>query len=505
MKVRPRSVRELQAHAELERRSRARAKVISGMPLVEAIPLITPRFDAPTHLQPLLDLAERVKRGEAPFALISVPPQHGKTETILHLLAQLLGIFPDRIYAYVTYAGSLSLSKSREAQKYAKAAGVRIDSTFNTMAEWRTVVGGGFLATSVGGQLTGQGVSGGLVIDDPFANREEAESQLIRDTVHGFFTSTAIPRVHPGAFVFIVHTRWHEDDLIGRLAKEFVENEAGERVPKWEVINLPAISEDGEALWPKRRPLPFLKSVRGIVGEYDWSALYQGNPRPKGNNVFRGVQYYDKLPNRYRIGKGLDLAYTASNRADYSAAIVIAECDGDIYVLDMAHRQSDVRGFLPELERLDAQHAGPWNFICSGIERAAIELAPTGDIDINVINASGDKFARAQPVAARWNGDPEEDVAAEDAEQFQELAEAQASPYREPPRKGRVFVPRQAAWLRVFLAEVTSFTGVGDAHDDIVDALAGAFWDFKEDAGTQRIFVPHAVSEAYRFPTERGF
>jgi len=483
MKVRPRSLLELHVYAEIERRRRAKAITLSTKPVLDAIPIITPKYASPKHLQPLADLIDRAKRGEAIRALISVPPQHGKTETVLHGIAQLLAIFPERTYAYVTYGASLSHSKSRDAIKYARAAGVRLDDTFETLGEWRTMAGGGFFATSIDGTLTGQRVNGGLIIDDPFKGREEAESLLIRDKVQNFLTGTGIPRTHPSAFIFIVHTRWHEDDLIGRLAKELIEDAKGVLVPTWEVINLPAISDDGKALWPESRPLSFLQDIRASIGEYDWWALYQGNPRPRGNNVFSGVQYYDTLPNRYRIGKGFDLSYTAKNRSDFSAAVVIAESDGDVYVLDMRHKRSDVAGFVPDLQELDALYPGHWNFICSGMEAAAIDLAPTGDIQYSIISATTDKYARAQPISARWNGEVD---------------------HEGKTRPGRVFLPRKATWLREFIDEVSKFTGVSDAHDDIVDALSSAFWDFKGGCGVG-LGVSTTVSGAgTRYEREEG-
>lgn len=463
------------ARAELERRRREHVAALVRSPIVSYVPTVTPDFAAPNHLGPLLDVIERCKQGEPLRVLLSVPPQHGKTETLLHAIGQLLGIFPRRTYAYVTYEAKLSRDKSEKARKYAVAAGVPLRKRFR-LSKWETTEGGAFIATSIGGPLTGEPISGGLIIDDPFKNREAAESKVIRDGVHSWATSTGFTRLHPSAFVIVLHTRWHEDDLIGRLENEYRELDDGSRAKKWEVINLPAIidgipNEPPRALWPEGRPLSFLRDMRASIGEYDFSALFQGRPRPKGHNVFKGVHYYDRLPNRYRIGKGLDLSYSKKTRADWSVGLVLAEANGEIFILDVVRKRCEVRAFIPELQALDARYPGPWNFVCSGMEGALVDLAPTDGIVVNVINAVSDKFARAQPIAARWNGDPATD-------------DPTAMPV--PPR---VFVPREATWLTDFLSEINTFTGVGDVNDDQVDALSGAF------EGIRHIPIPPKTSD----------
>jgi hypothetical protein len=151
-------------------------------------------------------------------ACVSVPPRHAKTETVLHGIAWLLRRHPDWPVAYVSYAADIARSKSRQARDYAARAGVTLRDDSAALHEWRTPAGGGLLATGVGGPLTGHGVRL-LIVDDPFKNRSEADSPTVRETVHGWFTSTAMTRVEPGGSVLVVHTRWHPDDLIGRLLR----------------------------------------------------------------------------------------------------------------------------------------------------------------------------------------------------------------------------------------------------------------------------------------------
>jgi hypothetical protein len=176
----------------------------------------------------------------------------------------------------VTYSADLSRSKSRKARTLAKTAGVQIAGDAKSLSEWRTTSGGGLLATGVGGPLTGQGVTGLLVVDDPVKNRVEAESEATRESVWEWFNDVAYTRLEPGASCLVVMTRWHPQDLAGKLIEE----------KGWEYIKLPAIDGDGKALWPEQFPVERLEAIREQLGEYSFSSLYQGEPRSRGGQVF---------------------------------------------------------------------------------------------------------------------------------------------------------------------------------------------------------------------------
>lgn len=223
---------------------------------------------------------DRVER-EPVRACLSVPPRHGKTETVLHGIARLLARHPDWTIGYVSYAADIARSKSRQIRDYAAAAGVTLRNDSKALHEWRTPQGGGVLATGVGGPLTGHGLKL-LVIDDPFKNRQDADSPLIRQRTFDWFTSTAMTRVEPGGSAIVVHTRWHRDDLIGRLERD--------EETTWDVISLPAIDGRGCALWPERWPVEELAKRRAEVGEYDWDSLFQQSPKARKGLVYAGFQ-----------------------------------------------------------------------------------------------------------------------------------------------------------------------------------------------------------------------
>lgn len=440
-------LRKLQAEAASQTTRRCTS------PLLDFIPAITPRFTQPAHLAPLVRLLEQAERGPV-RAVVSVPPRHFKTETVLHFIAWALARHPDWPLAYASYAADIAYSKSRQARDYARAAGVRLREDAEAVKEWRTTDGGGLIATGVGGPLTGHGARI-LIVDDPVKNREEAESAILREKTHQWFTSTATTRVEPDGSIFVVHTRWHPDDLAGRLERD--------AEVRWTVVNLPAVrmDEDGEhALCPTRWPLDALRARRSEVGEYDWHSLYQGQPRPRGGQLFREPARYESPSlSGARIVIGCDPAASAKTHADYSVAVVLAgtgqgaELRADI--LEVVRLQVEVPRLVEVLRELQAKWSAPLYVEAVGGFKAVPQMIRalgaakqnghfSPALRVEEIEPRGDKFTRAQPAAAAWN-------------------------------EGRIRVPVSAPWLPVFLDEVGGFTGVSDVHDDQVDALAHAF------------------------------
>lgn len=412
---------------------------VGGERLGAFIDRLTPRHSPPPHLAKLIKLVEAARIAGI-RACVSLPPRHGKTTTILHGLAWMVSRDPRLTHAYVSYSDDLSRSKSRIARRLAEQAGATLAKDSKNLAEWRTEAGGGLLATGVGGPLTGQGVTGCLVVDDPIKNRQEAESANAREKLWEWFGDVAYTRLEPGASCIVVATRWHSDDLIGRLAK------TGE----WEVLNLPAVSNAGRALWPERFPVRSLDEIKAQIGEFSFASLYQGLPRPKGAKVFQSPARYD--PQTFSLeGKrliiGVDPAASEKTSADYSVAVVMATEGVGIlqraWVLEVLRAQVTVPELVQRLRDLQAKYRAPLAVESVGAFKAVPQMLRSVDRSLRIleVHPAGDKFTRAQPIAAAWNA-------------------------------GRVFVPSRGVWVNDFVAEVQSFTGVKDAQDDQVDALA---------------------------------
>lgn len=460
--LRPVAARELLAErlAREHRRRAAPDRVDLGAFIARA----TPSYVRPYWLEPVLEVYQAIARGEALRVLLEAPPRHGKTDLTLAGLAWLLTIDPRRTHAFTTYADALARSKSRKARRIARERGVQISDDSASVNEWRTTSEGGMLATGVGGPLTGHGVTGVGVIDDPYKNRAEADSRLIRDRVWEWYTDTFYTRLEPGASVIVQHTRWHPDDLIGRLV------DAG----GYQRLRLPAIAEDpddplgraiGEALWPDRFPVDALRSIEETVGAYTFASLYQQRPRPRGEELYGAPTFYDptsadvrrELAQGYRAVAGMDAGYAGKTKSDASTIVearVVPDLEGRpvAYVTRVVEVRERVTDFGRRLEQTEAPYIR-WRLY--GAEAGTADfLEETFRVRIVRDTVQADKFAYAQPSAAAWA----------------------AGRIRLPQVPGQRLEPAVAA----LLDQARSFTGEDDPHDDLVDALASMWAEASE-------------------------
>lgn len=442
-----------------------------GQGLAEYIEQHNPTEPVQPHLEPLVELLERT-RHERVFACLDLPPRHAKTTTIGRGLAWLLGFAPADTHAYVTYNDRQAKSKSRPIRAQALRAGVQLDNATSNLSEWRTTAGGGLLAVGANAGITGQGVSGVFVFDDPYANRRQADSPVYREMIWDLFTEVVFTRLEK-ASVIIVHTRWHDDDLIGRIKKRHAAGELPALFP-WEFVSMPALAQEndilgrapGEALWPTRFAVPELHAIRETIGEWSFGALYQGNPQPKGSKLFSEPHLYDPAKvdfTGFRIYIGVDPAATAQTRADWSVAVAIAIRGQGTqqvgFVLDVLREQNDIPTFVKRLRAFQAR----WYFAPAFIEAVAgfkavpqSLLALDKSLKVQETKVGGDKFVRAQPLSGAWN------------------VGRVLLPTRVIMADGR-FSDAPPQWLKEYVKEFAEFTGVGDAQDDQVDATAHAW------------------------------
>jgi len=471
--------RELMAMAtcelELRRRAALKSKVdkhasLLDLDLLDFIPALTPSMlgeptERPEHLAPITEAFERIKRGEVLRELFSAPPQHAKTQTICHGIAQCIAREPARPVVYASYSAQIAENKSRIIRDYVRQLGVEMREDSDSVGDWITPQGGGLRARGIGQGLTGEPAKL-LFIDDPHKDRAEAESALLRQKAYDWLTSVAMTRIHPDTSVVVDHTRWHPDDLIGRLRA--VRDGAGKAV--WRYTNLPAVLPDGSPLWHKR-PLDFLEAQKRL-NEYDWYSLWMGEPRTRGDSVFRGVSFFDELPRRYFVTRGIDCAYTVKSRACFSVALTMlvsldprdVRPDGDpiCYVVDVKRKRVDTPAFVRELEASNVVWpGGAWHWFASAQEKGTASLMRELGVGIEDVLASTDKLDRAGPVAAAWNRKsivvPRNVAALKGASATEEDREQSPS------------------WLRDFVDELIAFTGNDGERNDQVDAFASAY------------------------------
>jgi hypothetical protein len=228
--------------------------------------------------------------------IISVPPRHGKSQMCsIDFPAWYLGKNPHKEVITASYSADLAQdfggktrSKVDSDQFKLIFHNVKLKEDEKARGRWRTNGEGSYMAVGVGGPITGRGADI-LLIDDPIKNREEAESIVMRDKIWDWFTSTAFTRLSPGGVAVIIMTRWHLDDLAGKIiAHPFLSK-------RTKVIRFAAIAEQdelpfrkkGDPLWLTRYDEKALKEIRDTIGPYDWAALYQGNPVLTENQEFK--------------------------------------------------------------------------------------------------------------------------------------------------------------------------------------------------------------------------
>lgn len=357
------------ARAELAKRELARRR------LLDFIKFNFPEYRVNWHHRVLVDKLEAVERGDIKRLIVTMPPRHGKSEIVsVQFPAWAIGRNPDKNVIEASYSGDLAVDFGRQVRNI--VASERYGFLFPNLSlaedsqakgKWNTNGRGAYNAVGVGGATTGKGADL-LLIDDPIKNRQDAESQVVRDSLWDWYTSTARTRLSPQGAIVVVMTRWHDDDLVGRILRS-------ENASSWDVLHLPAIAthdeayrKEGEALWADHFSLPILEETKRDLGTYDWSSLYQGNPLDSDSQEFRKDLFVyrseqdlaDKRLNRYLT---IDLAFSDKETADD-----IGFCDNrvdsrNIWNIRAWKRKLNPKDFIDYLFVLHQEH----NFLQIGI------------------------------------------------------------------------------------------------------------------------------------------
>lgn len=249
-------------------------------------------YHAADHHRQICAKLEAVERGEIDRLMIFMPPRHGKSELASKRFpAWCLGRNAHRQIIAASYNSDLASDFGRHVRNIVASpefAEVFPDTTLAPDSQaanrMNTNKGGSYVAAGVGTAVTGRGADIAL-IDDPFKDREEADSERRRDIVWDWYRSTLFTRLMPGGAVILILTRWHEDDLAGRL----LEQEPGQ----WDMLSLPAIDDAGRALWPAWYDVPALNRIKATIGPREWSALYQQRPQPDEGTFFQRAWFAD--------------------------------------------------------------------------------------------------------------------------------------------------------------------------------------------------------------------
>ena len=415
----------------------------------------------------------------SPRLMLCMPPRHGKSELASRRFpAYALGRYPDLSIIATSYSADLASRMNRDVQRviddeayseifpgtrlYGKNIRTVASGAYMRNSDLFEVVGrrGVYRSAGVGGGITGMG-GDVILIDDPIKDRAEADSPTIRNRVWDWYTSTLYTRLAPGGGILVINTRWHMDDLSGRLL-EAARTGNGDQ---WRVINFPAIAEHdeprrkaGEALHPERYPLEQLLAIRAAIGARDWEALYQQRPTPDGGAIFKAewlrFWYPKDLPDRFdQLLISWDMTFKDGDDSDYVVGQVWGRKGADRYLLDQIRARM---GFTATLAAFRAL-ADRW----PGATRKLVEDKANGPAVIDAlkhavpgiipVEPDGSKTARAHAVTA--------------------LFEA-----------GNVLLPHpdHCSWASDYIAELTQFPAA--AHDDQVDATTQALRDMESKA-----------------------
>jgi predicted phage terminase large subunit-like protein len=384
----------------------------------------------PPHLALLDSWLYKLATKEIKRLMVFMPPRHGKSFLCSQYFpAWYIGRFKGR-FILTSYEATLAANWGRLARdvltEYGpEVFGVRVAQDSAASDHWElenAQARFGIMHTAgVGGAITGRGADI-LAIDDPVKNAEEADSAVYREKAWRWFTSTAYTRLEPDGCVLVVQTRWHHEDLSGRILNELTQVGADDLVrEKWYILNLPAITEEdesyeipgmdpferksGEALWPKRFSLQQLRAIRHDIGERSFTALYQQRPSPEKGTTFHRDWFehrYQEMPtDLIGVVMGVDSAFKDGTSSDYSA-IAVWGTDGRRYYLLHIWRGRVLFPDLLEVLRHTYYAFRPDAIVIEDAAsgQSAIQtLRRDTNLPVVAVSARGSKVARAEGVS----------------------------------------------------------------------------------------------------------
>ena len=406
-------------------------------------------WSLPPHIIKIAETIQDFVDGKFDRLLIKMPPRHSKTQSsTIRLAAYMMEQYPEDNVLITSYNERMARRFSRMSRNIYSSRN-KMDKSKTAADEWQTIDGGTCMARGTGNAPTGQGFSI-ICIDDPIANREQAESKTYRENVWDWYGSDLLTRLEPNGKILITMTPWHEDDLSVRAVEAEPE--------KWHILDLPAIcTEDddalgrkiGEALWPERYNIDDFERIKRVIGDYAFQSLYQVNPTPKEGSFFK-INYLniiDAAPNNLtKTIRSWDLAAT-ENDGDYSAGIKMGiDENKNIYILDVVCGQWEPNGrdkWIKNTADLDGRIniTIPEDPGAAGKFQTQYLFRLLAGHNIAKIRPTGKKEVRAEGIASQINA-------------------------------GNVYLVK-APWNKSFIDELRTFP-LGK-HDDQVDAMSDAF------------------------------
>jgi predicted phage terminase large subunit-like protein len=407
-------------------------------------------------IQQALNKKQQMRDGlietENQYIALNMPPRHSKSMTITETLpSYYLGMFPeDRVIEISyndTFARKFGKKNKEKVRQYGKELfDIEIAKDSSAHDEWSLDNNiGGMISRGVLSGITGQGADL-MIIDDPIKNREEADSETHREKIWDEWVDSFSTRLHPGAIVILILTRWHEDDLQGRLLNQ----EYGEPL-NWQVYNFPLEAEEndilgrkhGEPLWPERYGYSFIAERKRYPSSFN--ALYQGRPTSQDGNILKRDwwKYYDKLPSLATKIMSVDATFKDEADSDFVAIQVWGKVGANMYLVDNLKARMNFPTTLQAIRNMKKKHPDASTILVEDKANgsAIIAMLHREIGGMIPVTPDGGKIARVNAV----------------------------SPHIE---SGNVFLPRNVEWVHDFVEECASFPK--GKHDDQVDAMSQA-------------------------------
>lgn len=303
-------------------------QAIGKMSFLEFIKHVYPGYKVGPHHAKLAQIFEDIAAGKKKRVIVNIAPRHGKSELISYLApAWFLGKYPQKKVIMASHTADLAVNFGRRVRNLVGSEDYRnifpqieLQADSKSASRWGTNFNGEYFAIGVGGALAGRGADL-FIIDDPHS---EQEAKTGRPDVFlpawEWFQSGPLQRLMPGGAIIVVMTRWSKLDLTGQIIKQMDNND---EVDKWEVINFPAIKDDGEPLWPEFWPIDELLAKKAGLDIRYWNAQYMQNPVSEEGALIKrewwNIWEGENPPQCEFIIMSLDAAQEANNRSDYNA------------------------------------------------------------------------------------------------------------------------------------------------------------------------------------------